>query len=116
MALRLIKPGPVVVSGARGSYAPVGGSFPSGWSVWSSDGRIIPPPGLYRVTTTAGVTVQKRTVGGRFVDAGNLVRIADGEAITPDYKNSEDIVMVEFVSPPLRRSGFARLVGWLPWR
>ena len=67
--------------------------------VWGSDGRIIPPPGLYRVTTT-GMTVRKRTTDGRFVDAGDLVRISEGESITPDYRNSEDIVMVEKVIPP----------------
>lgn len=100
MALSLIKPGPVAVSGTKGSYAPVSGRVPAGWSVWGSDGRIIPPPGLYRVTTT-GITVKKRTTDGNFVPAGDLVRINTGEAITPDYQDSEDIVMVEKVSPPL---------------
>lgn len=99
MALKLIKPGPVIVSGTRGSYAPVSGSSPAGWSVWGSDGRIIPPPGLYRVTTT-GITVRKRTVDGSFVEVGDLVRISTGEAITPNYRNSEDVVMVEKVIPP----------------
>ena len=88
-----------MVSGTRGSYAPVSGSAPPGWTVWGSDGRIIPPPGLYRVTTT-GVTVRKRTTDGNFVAVGDLVRINAGEAITPDYKTSEDVVMVEKVIPP----------------
>lgn len=99
MALKLIRSGPVVVSGTRGSYSVAGGSTPPGWVVWGSDGRIIPPPGLYRVTTT-GVTVRKRTTDGNFVAVGDLVRINAGEAITPDYRNSEDGVMVESVSPP----------------
>lgn len=116
MVLRLIKPGPVVVSGTRDSFKVAGGSAPPGWSVWSSDGRIVPPPGLYRVTTT-GVTVRKRTTAGRFVEAGDLVRIADGEAITPDYRNSEDVAMVEkVIPPPLLRRILTRLAGWLPWR
>lgn len=116
MALKLIKPGPVVVSGTRGSYAPVSGSSPPGWSVWGSDGRIIPPAGLYRVTTT-GITVRKRTTDGNFVEVGDLVRINAGEAITPDYRNSEDVVMVEkVIPPPLLRRIFAALGGWLPWR
>ena len=100
MALKLIKPGPVVVSGTKGSYAPVTGSAPAGWAVWTSDGRIVPPPGLYRVTTT-GLTVRKRTTDGNFVAVGDLVRISAGEAITPDYKTSEDVVMVEIVSLPV---------------
>ena len=100
MALRLIKPGPVVVSGTKGSFKVAGGSTPPAWTVWGSDGRIIPPPGLYRVTTTAGVTVRKRTTGGNFIEIGDLVRINAGEAITPDYRNSEDVVMVEKVIPP----------------
>lgn len=99
MVLRLIKPGPVVVSGTKGSYSVAGGSAPPGWVVWGSDGRIIPPPGLYRVTTT-GVTVRKRTTDGNFVAVGDLVRINEGEAIAPDYRNGEDIVMVEKVIPP----------------
>nr|DAO35168.1 MAG TPA: Disulfide bond isomerase protein N-terminus [Caudoviricetes sp.] len=99
MALKLVSPGPVVVSGTKGSYAPASGSSPEGWSVWSSDGRIVPPPGLYRVTTT-GVVVQKRTKDGKFVEVGDLVRIADGESIIPKYATSEDAVMVERVSPP----------------
>ena len=99
MALKLIKPGPVVVSGTRGGYSVAGGSAPPGWSVWGSDGRIIPPAGLYRVTTT-GITVRKRTTDGNFVEVGDLVRINAGEAITPDYRNSEDVVMVEKVIPP----------------
>lgn len=115
MALKLVRPGPVVVSGTKGSYAPASGSSPAGWSVWVSDGRIIPPPGLYRVTTT-GMTVRKRTTDGNFVAVGDLVRINAGEAITPDYKTSEDVVMVEkVIPPPLLRRIFARLVGWLPW-
>ena len=116
MALKLIKPGPVVVSGTRGSYAPVSGSAPPGWSVWGSDGRIIPPAGLYRVTTT-GITVRKRTTDGNFVEVGDLVRINAGEAITPDYRNSEDVVMVEkVIPPPLLRRILPALGGWLPWR
>lgn len=99
MALKLVRPGPVVVSGTRGSFKVAGGSAPPGWSVWGSEGRIIPPAGLYRITTT-GVTVRKRTTDGRFIEAGDLVRIADGESITPDYRNSEDVVMVEKVIPP----------------
>lgn len=118
MALKLVRPGPVVVSGTRGSYSVAGGSAPPGWTVWGSDGRIIPPPGLYRVTTTAGVTFTKRTTDGRFVEAGDLVRIADGESITPDYKTSEDVVMVEkVIPPPLLNSRVATALGrWLPWR
>lgn len=100
MALSLIKPGPVVVSGTKGSFKVAGGSAPPGWSVWGVDGRIVPPPGLYRVTTTAGVTFTKRTTDGKFVEAGDLVRIADGESITPQYGSSEDIVMVESVFLP----------------
>lgn len=116
MALKLIKPGPVVVSGTKGSFKVAGGSDPPGWVVWTSDGRIIPPPGLYRVTTT-GVTVRKRTTDGRFVDTGDLVRINAGEAITPDYRNSEDVVMVEkVIPPPLLRRIFAALGGWSLWR
>lgn len=116
MVLRLIKPGPVVVSGTKGSYAPVSGSAPAGWMVWGSDGRIIPPPGLYRVTTT-GITVRKRTTDGNFVAVGDLVRINEGEAIIPDYRNSEDVVMVEkVIPPPLLPRIFAALAGWLPWR
>lgn len=115
MALKLIKPGPVVVSGTRGRYSVAGGSAPPGWNVWSSDGRIVPPPGLYRVTTTVGVALTKRTTDGKFVTIGDLVRIADGEAITPEYRNSEDVVMVENVSPPQLRRAFAALGGWLPW-
>lgn len=116
MALKLIKPGPVVVSGTRGGYSVAGGSAPPGWSVWGSDGRIIPPAGLYRVTTT-GITVRKRTTDGNFVEVGDLVRINAGEAITPDYRNSEDVVMVEkVIPPPLLRRIFAALGGWLPWR
>lgn len=99
MALKLVRPGPVVVSGTKGSYSVAGGSAPPGWTVWGSDGRIIPPPGLYRVTTT-GMTVRKRTTDGNFVAVGDLVRINAGEAITPDYKTSEDVVMVEKVIPP----------------
>lgn len=99
MALKLVRPGPVVVSGTKGSYAPASGSSPAGWSVWGSDGRIVPPPGLYRVTTT-GMTVRKRTTDGNFIEVGDLVRINAGEAITPDYRNSEDVVMVEKVIPP----------------
>lgn len=101
MALRLIKPGPVVVSGTRGSFKVAGGSAPPGWSVWGSDGRIVPPPGLYRVTVTAGVTFTKRTADGRFVGTGDLVRIADGESITPQYASGEDVVMVEKVISPV---------------
>lgn len=100
MALKLVSPGPVMVSGTKGSYAPASGSSPAGWSVWGSDGRIIPPPGLYRVTVTAGVTFTKRTTDGSFIEVGNLVRIADGESIIPKYASSEDVVMVEKVSPP----------------
>lgn len=113
----MIKPGPVVVSGTAGAYKPVSGASPAGWNVWASDGRIVPPPGLYRVTTTAGVTLQKRTAGGSFVPAGDLVRISAGEAITPNYRDSEDYVMVENVSPPpyfverLRRWGRAWVGG-----
>lgn len=99
MALKLVSPGPVVVSGTKGSYKTAPTSLPTGWSVWGSDGRIIPPPGLYRVTTT-GVVVQKRTTDGSFIEVGNLVRIADGESIIPKYATSEDAVMVEKVSPP----------------
>lgn len=116
MALKLIKPGPVVVSGTRGSFKVAGGSAPPGWSVWSSDGRIIPPPGLYRVTTTVGLVVQKRTTDGKFVEVGGLMRISAGEAITADYRNSEDVVMVENVSPPLLRRIVPALGGWSPWR
>lgn len=100
MALKLVSPGPVVVSGTKGSYAPAAGSSPQGWSVWGTDGRIVPPPGVYRVTTTAGVVVQKRTTDAKFVGAGALVRIAEGESINPQYTSSEDVVMVEQVSPP----------------
>lgn len=117
MVLRLIKPGPVVVSGTRGSFKVAGGSAPPGWSVWGSDGRIVPPPGLYRVTTTAGVTFTKRTTDGRFVEAGDLVRIADGESITPTYRDSEDVVMVEkVIPPPLLPRIFTALGGWSLWR
>lgn len=116
MALKLIQAGLVVVSGTRGSYVPVGGSAPTGWMVWASDGRIIPPPGLYRVTTTAGVTVLKRTTDAKLVAVGDLVRIEQDESINPQYQTSEDAVMVESVSPPLLPRIFARLVGWLPWR
>lgn len=117
MPLKLIKPGPVVVSGTRGSFK-AAGSTPPGWIVWSSDGRIVPPPGLYRVTTTAGVTYTKRTTDGRFVEAGDLVRIAEGESITPIYRDSEDAVMVEkLIPPPLLNSRVATALGrWLPWR
>lgn len=110
MALKLVRPGPVVVSGTKGSYKPAAGSSPPGWAVWGSDGRIIPPPGLYRVTTT-GITVRKRTTDGNFVAVGDLVRIADGEAITPDYRNSEDVVMIEKVIPPPCFLGF--LLRWV---
>lgn len=114
MPLKLIKPGPVVVSGTRGNFK-AAGSTPPGWIVWSSDGRIVPPPGLYRVTTTAGVTFTKRTTDGKFVEAGDLVRIADGEAITPTYNDSEDVVMVEkLIPPPLRN---CKVLGWWSlWR
>lgn len=111
MALRLIKPGPVVVSGTKGSYSVAGGSAPPGWTVWGSDGRIIPPPGLYRVTTT-GITMRKRTTDGNFVAVGDLVRINEGEAIAPDYRNGEDVVMVEkVIPPPYFVEFFRRLVG-----
>ncbi len=111
MALKLVRSGPVVVSGTKGSYTTPSGTTPPGWNVWASDGRIVPPPGLYRVTTTAGLVVQKRTTYGKFVEVGGLVRISAGEAITADYRNSEDVVMVENVSPPYFVGFFRRLVG-----
>ena len=100
MGLKLIGPGPVVVSGTKGSYAPASGSSPAGWSVWGTDGRVVPPPGLYRVSHT-GMTVQKRTATGQFVPLnGDLVRIETGEAIAADYRNDGDVLMVEVIPPP----------------
>lgn len=100
MALKLIKPGPVVVSSTAGSFK-TAGNVPPGWNVWGSDGRVIPPPGLYRITTT-GMTVRKRSAGGAFTPVeGDLVRIEAGEAITPDYRNDGDVLMVEVIPPPV---------------
>lgn len=100
MALKLIKPGPVVVSGTNGSYAPASGSAPPGWTVWGSDGRVMPPPGVYRVSHT-GMTVRKRTASGRFIPLeGDLVTIESGEAIAADYRNDGDVLMVELIPPP----------------
>lgn len=100
MGLKLIGPGPVVVSRAGGGFKVAGGSAPEGWNVWVSDGRVIPPPGVYRVSHT-GMTVQKRTAGGVFTPLeGDLVRIEDGEAIAADYRNDGAVLMVESVSPP----------------
>lgn len=114
--LKLINHGPVCVSGTMGHFK-VTEPSPPGWSVWGSDGRVYPPAGLYRVTSTEGVVIRKRTTDGAFVDVGNLVRIAEGEAITPNYKNSESVVMIEKVSPPpILLRIFAALGGWLPWR
>ena len=113
MGLKLIGPGPVVVSRANGSFKVAGGSAPEGWSVWGSDGRVVPPPGVYRVSHT-GVVVRKRTTTGQFVTVeGDLVTIESGEAIAADYRNDGDVLMVEVIPPPL----FRRICwGWLPWR
>lgn len=73
---------------------------PAGWSVWSSDGRVVPPPGTYRVSHT-GMTVRKRSAGGTFTPVeGDLVTIESGEAITADYRNDGDVLMVELIPPP----------------
>lgn len=73
---------------------------PKGWSVWGSDGRVVPPPGTYRISHT-GMVVQKRTSTGRFVAVeGDLVAIESGEAIAADYRNDGDVLMVELIPPP----------------
>lgn len=100
MALKLIKPGPVVVFGTSGRFK-AAGAVPPGWSVWGSDGRVVPPPGTYRVSHT-GMTVQKRTASGQFVTVeGDLVTIESGEAITAGYRNDGDVLMVELIPPPV---------------
>lgn len=84
---------------------------PEGWIVWGSDGRVVPPPGTYRISHT-GMSVRKRTSTGRFVTMeGDLVTIESGEAITADYRNDGDVLMVELIPPPYFVELLQRLWG-----
>lgn len=52
---------------ARGTGTPIttiDGGTPDGWSVWGSDGRIVPTPGLYRITASPGSEISIRKPGG----------------------------------------------------
>ena len=103
MALTLIRGGSKVLVTASGdSRFGVDPStpIPKGWSVWGSDGRVVPEPGLYRVTTT-GAGIQKRdSAGFKAVQQGALVRIQQGEQIVFDWTAGDKVALVEKIAPP----------------
>ena len=58
-------------------------NLPSGWSLWSSDGRILPSPGVYRVDGWGNGPVQIRRTDGTFqtIPTPTAIRISEGEAV-----------------------------------
>ena len=66
--------------------------LPKGWSMWSSDGRVMPPAGLYRVTLIGTTPAIRRASTWEYPPNGSVVRIEDGDAITP--KESSNYTMI----------------------
>lgn len=66
--------------------------LPTGWSMWGSDGRIILPAGLYRVTLIGSSPAIRRSSGFEYPPNGSVVQIVDGDAIAP--KESSEYTMI----------------------
>ena len=69
-----------------------GTPMPTGWSMWGSDGRVMPTAGLYRVTLIGTLPAIRRSSGFEYPPNGSVVKIASGDAIIP--KESSDYTMI----------------------
>lgn len=78
--------------------------LPKGWSMWRSDGRVMPPAGLYRATFIGTAPAIRRSSGWEYPPNGSLVQIADGDAIIPKESNNYTMIIEQLAAetaPPL---------------
>lgn len=95
--LKPVASAPIVHVSGRGaketkSDTRPGTPMPTGWSMWGSDGRVIPPAGLYRVTLIGTLPAIRRSNTWEYPPNGTLVNIAEGDALAP--KESSDYTMI----------------------
>ena len=93
--LKPVASAPIVHVSGRGATETTSNTqspMPQGWSMWGSDGRILPTPGLYRVTLIGTAPAIRRASAWEYPPNGSVVRIEDGDAIIP--KESSDYTMI----------------------
>ena len=74
--------------------------LPTGWSMWGSDGRVLPSAGLYRVTLIGTSPAIRRNSGFEYPPNGSVVRIADGDAIAPKESTEYTMIIEQLAAEP----------------
>lgn len=78
--------------------------LPAGWSMWSSDGRVMPPAGLYRATFIGTAPAVRRSTGFEYPPNGSVIKIAAGDAICPKESSNYTMILEQLLAetaPPL---------------
>ncbi len=94
--------------------------LPTGWSMWGSDGRVLPSAGLYRVTLIGTSPAIRRNSGWDYPPNGSVVQIADGDAIIPKESNDYTMIIEQLAAEPapplLSRLAHRIYKAVAPWR
>lgn len=81
--------------------------------MWSSDGRVIPPAGIYRITGIGANPAVRMKDGWNYPPNGSVVRVSEGDAIVSSNIKNYTLIIEQLVAetaPPL----WSRLVRHLP--
>lgn len=87
--------------------------LPKDWSMWSSDGRVMPPAGLYRVTFIGTAPAVRRSNGWEYPPNGSVIKTVAGDAIVPKESANYTLILEQLVAETAPPCGLGLLTALL---
>ena len=72
--------------------------LPKDWSMWSSDGRVMPPAGIYRITGIGANPAVRMKDGWNYPPNGSVVRVSAGDAIVSSNIKNYTLIIEQLVA------------------